>query len=133
MKPTVFFKNLLHYTYRKYLLWAAINTANQRHLAENKQMFVIPSSNGKLQVLSTAEIKRLRTIPYKRTRKLVNGQYRVTRHYFLPKSFTRLQLMKEAFYYTPTHINAPDYESLTPEQKKEKQLQYLRWCDTVRY
>lgn len=132
MKILNLFKQLIELQKRKIMLRSAIALADQKHKADNKQYFVIASTDGKLQVLNTAEIKALRK-PYKRTRRKVGGKYVVEKHRILPKGFSHLDLMRECYYCTPPSLNAPDYQKLTPKETKIKRQQWINNQRGVKY
>jgi len=98
--------------------------ANANHRKNNQQYFVIPTSNGKLAVLSARQIKHFSTHPYKKTRKFVNGQYKVTKYYLLPKGIEHTVVMRDCFYYTPYKIGDKTTK-ISKQVKKKKSLEWL--------
>lgn len=132
MKILNLFLQLIELQKRKIMLRSAIALADQKHKADNKQYFVIASTDGTLQVLNTSEIKALRK-PYKRTRRKVGGKYVVDKHRILPKSFTHLDLMRECYYCTPPSLNAPDFQKLTPKEIDIKRKQWIEEQRNVKY
>jgi len=109
MNITAFIKSWLFLAKQSVRLWMAIKLCNLKQSAFNRRYFVILSSKEKLISLSKSDINRL-----KRMKRI-------------DKKMTHLDLMENAFYYTPISEN----NSMTKEKKAEKRKLYMQYIAII--
>jgi hypothetical protein len=133
-------RTLVHLKYDGLRLKLAIYMADSKQRAHNKRYYVLPDWNDNLQVFCKDELRILQT-PLRRRyfvkghfndrHKWVKGGYKVEKIYQMSPKADHLTVMKECFYYTPTHLNNT---GIIPEKEREaKKAEWLKYMEAVRY
>lgn len=121
----------------------AIHAANMKQQAFNKRYYVLPVGDSlKLKVFCADDIDMLKKPIFEKyfvkghyveavrngvkKRKYVKGGLKIVKVHQINPKVTHLNIMKECFYYTSAHLN--ELNDLTPAERKQKQIEWLRYA-----
>lgn len=90
------------------ILREAIKLANEIYTDNPQRYFVMPTTDGKLSVMTKKEFRTLK------------------RKHYINKEATNFDLMRECFYFTP---DRGGNDAITDDLRKRKSKQYMRWCE----